>query len=115
MIELQVENIKCGGCASGIRKGLLSDARIKDVNVDVEQGRISVEMSAESAAQDDSIRDELAAALLKMGYPESGSAEGIKEAKATAKYIVSCAIGRGENRINKQSSCRWPEKYRGPE
>lgn len=100
-IELQVENIKCSGCASSIRKGLLSDARIKDVNVDVEQGRISIEMSDDSAAQDESLRSELAAALLKMGYPESGTAEGLRAAKAKAKSFVSCAIGRVDNMVNK--------------
>lgn len=101
MIELQVENIKCGGCASSIRKGLLSDARVKDVNVDVEQGRISIEMSDDSSAQDEATRNELAAALLKMGYPETGTAEGIKAAKAMAKSFVSCAIGRVDNMVNK--------------
>ncbi len=100
MIELQVENIKCGGCASSIRKGLLSDARVKDVNVDVEQGRISIDMSDDSSA-DESTRNELAAALLKMGYPETGTAEGIKAAKARAKSFVSCAIGSFDNMVNK--------------
>jgi copper chaperone len=101
MIELQVENIKCGGCASSIRKGLLSDTRVKDVNVDVEQGKISIDVSANSSAADESIRNELAAALLKMGYPESGTAEGIRAAKAKAKSFVSCAIGRVDNMVNK--------------
>lgn len=101
MIELQVENIKCGGCASSIRKGLLSDTRVKDVNVDVEQGKISIEMSEHSSEQDESTRSDLLAALLKMGYPESGTAEGIKAAKARAKSFVSCAIGRVDNMVNK--------------
>jgi len=101
MIELQLENIKCEGCASSIRKGLLSDARVRDVNVDVEQGKISIEMSADSSEQDESARSELAAALLKMGYPESGTAEGIRAAKAKAKSFVSCAIGRVDNMVNK--------------
>lgn len=102
MIELQVENIKCGGCGASIRKGLLSDARVKDVNVDVEQGKVSIELSDEgSSAQGELIRGELAAALLKMGYPESGTAEGIQAAKAKAKSFVSCAIGRVDNMVNK--------------
>lgn len=101
MIELQVENIKCGGCASSIKKGLLSDTRVRDVNVDVEQGKISIEMSNDDSAQDESARNELAAALLKMGYPETGTAEGIKAAKARAKSFVSCAIGRVDNMVNK--------------
>jgi copper chaperone len=39
-------------------------------------------------------RDAIAAHLLKMGYPESGSVEGIKAATAKAKSFVSCAIGK---------------------
>jgi copper chaperone len=32
--------------------------------------------------------------LLKLGYPESGPAEGIAAAKAKAKSLVSCTVGR---------------------
>lgn len=97
-IELQVENIKCGGCASSIRKGLLADKRISEVDIDVELGKVCVQALVE---QDESIRAELASMLLKMGYPESGTAEGIKAAAAKAKSFVSCAIGKVDNMVNK--------------
>lgn len=87
---IEVENIKCGGCASSIRKGLLEDARVTDAQVDVESGKVSIE--APEAA-----RDELALSLAHMGYPEVGSVEGMKAAAAKAKSFVSCAIGRIDN------------------
>ncbi len=86
-VEIEVENIKCGGCANSIRKGLLEDARITAVEVDIENGRIVFE--GDEAARDDAVNK-----LLKMGYPEKGSVEGIKAAAAKAKSFASCAIGR---------------------
>ena len=90
----EVENIKCGGCASSIKKRLLEDARVSDVTVNVDKGIVSIEAAAEAC-------DDWRAALLKMGYPESGTAEGIAAAKAKAKSYVSCAIGKVDNAVNK--------------
>ena len=92
--QFSVENIKCGGCASSIKKSLLEDGRISAVEVDVENGQVSIEASEDAC-------DEWRAALLKMGYPESGTAEGIAAAKAKAKSFVSCAIGKVDNAMNK--------------
>ena len=86
-VEIEVENIKCGGCANSIRKSLSEDTRIKSVEVDIENGRISLD--SDSTARSDAIKR-----LLKMGYPEKGSVEGIKAATAKAKSFASCAIGR---------------------
>ena len=93
-IEISVENIKCGGCASSIKKGLLEDVRITDVDVNVEEGKVLIQSEADA-------RDEFCARLLKMGYPESGTAEGVEAAKAKAKSFVSCAIGRVDNMMHK--------------
>lgn len=93
-VSISVENIKCGGCASSIKKKLLEDERISAVDVDVEKG--VVEIKASELAVDD-----WTAALLKMGYPESGTAEGMAAAKARAKSFVSCAVGRIDNAMNK--------------
>ena len=84
---IDVENIKCGGCANSIRKGLLEDQRINQVEVDIEGGRISID-------GDEAARGEIASKLAHMGYPEVGSVEGMKAAAAKAKSFVSCAIGR---------------------
>ena len=84
---IAVENIKCGGCASSIRKGLLEDEQVSEVDVDIEGGTVTVE-----GPTDD--RDRVALKLARMGYPEVGSVEGMKAAAAKAKSFVSCAIGR---------------------
>ena len=84
---IEVENIKCGGCANTIMNKLNKLDGVEQVSVDIEAGRVSVE------ANDDS-REQLVQTLLQSGYPEKGTAEGIKAAKAKAKSFVSCAIGR---------------------
>ena len=61
---------------------------------DIEKGIVAIEAKEEAKA-------DWAAALLKMGYPESGTAEGLEAAKARAKSFVSCAVGRIDNAMNK--------------
>ncbi len=87
LYEITVENIKCGGCANSISSKLASLEGVQSVDVDVENGVVRTEAI-------ESMRDALTASLLKMGYPESGTAEGIAAAKAKAKSFVSCAVGR---------------------
>ena len=65
--EITVENIKCGGCAHTITSKLNNMDVIESCQVDVE---------------------------ITLGYPESGTAEGLKAAKARAKSFVSCAVGK---------------------
>ncbi len=86
-LSIQVENIKCGGCANSIKKRLMDEARVSTVEIDVENGIVSID-------GENLDRDAIAAHLLKMGYPESGSVEGMKAATAKAKSFVSCAIGK---------------------
>ncbi len=89
---IAVENIKCGGCANSIRKGLLEDPHVDEVSVDIETGQVAIE-------GDESVRDDIAAKLAHLGYPEVGSVEGMKSAAAKAKSFVSCAIGRIDNAV----------------
>lgn len=84
---IEVENIKCGGCANTIETRLGKLDGVSAVQVEVDQGRVTVEAG-------DADRARLAEALLRSGYPEKGTAEGIKAASARAKSFVSCAIGR---------------------
>ena len=85
--QLKVENIKCGGCASSIRSKLEAMDGVEKIDVIVEDGTVNVEAA-------DSTREAVTAGLLKLGYPEAGTAEGIAAAKAKAKSFVSCAVGR---------------------
>ncbi len=86
---IAVENIKCGGCASTIKNKLTELEGIKSVVVNIEAGEVEIDA-------DEQQRSSVADRLLKLGYPEKGSAEGIKAAAAKAKSFVSCAIGRIE-------------------
>ena len=85
--EITVENIKCGGCAGTIIKRLNELDVVSDCQVDVESGKVTI-------TGDESKRETASALLLKLGYPESGTAEGLKAAKAKAKSFVSCAVGK---------------------
>jgi len=86
-MRIEVENIKCGGCAGSIRKGLMGLDGVAAVDVDIEGGVVEVEA-------DDGLRPEIARKLAAMGYPETGSVRGLKSAGARAKSFVSCAVGR---------------------
>lgn len=84
---LDVENIKCGGCAHSIVSKLSLIKGVQKVEVDIEQGKVHFDA-------DDGIHDQVKAELLRMGYPEKGSVEGLASAGAKAKSFVSCAIGK---------------------
>lgn len=86
--KLQVENIKCGGCANSIGKKLSSLEGVSDIVVNIEAGEVSF-----VAESDDQI-EEVKHLLEAMGYPEQGSSHGIASASAKAKSYVSCAVGR---------------------
>ena len=85
--RFEVSNIKCGGCANSIDKALRADPRVTGVEVDIDKGLVSVQAS-------DDARETLRAELLRLGYPEAGSAEGLQALAAKGKSFVSCAIGR---------------------
>ena len=85
--ELSVENIKCGGCANTITTRLNALDAVSDSQVDIENGVVTITADESSKAQ-------VAQLLLKLGYPEKGTAEGLKAATAKAKSFVSCAVGR---------------------
>ena len=87
--EVSVENIKCGGCANTIRTRLEKLDGIDSVTVDVESGRVTVD-------GDGNMRQNVIERLASLGYPETGSVEGIRSATAKAKSFVSCAVGRME-------------------
>lgn len=84
---ISVENIKCGGCANTITSRLNKMDVVDSCEVDIESGVITVN-------GDLSYKSEVAQLLLKLGYPESGTAEGLKAATAKAKSFVSCAVGK---------------------
>ena len=85
--DISVENIKCGGCANTITTRLNALDIIDSCEVDIDTGIININ-------GDESSKQEVSQLLLKLGYPESGTAEGLKAATAKAKSFVSCAVGK---------------------
>jgi len=86
--SIEVENIRCGGCANTITKKLSAIEGIENIDVAIDEQEVTID------GKDASIRHNAVAALLKMGYPERGTVEGIQSLKGKAKSVVSCAIGK---------------------
>jgi copper chaperone len=88
MTQIQVENIKCNGCATSIKNNLLKIAHVDSVVVNVEDEIIQYEGKAN--------RDEIINRLAEMGYPEKGN----NNFTSKAKSFVSCASGKIQNAIH---------------
>ncbi|CAL2104040.1 Heavy metal transporter [Tenacibaculum sp. 190130A14a] len=86
--EVYIENLKCGGCAATITKGLSSIKGVDEVKVDVEKSLVSF-------SSEESLLSEIKEKLSKLGYPEVGDKNTIMH---KAKSFVSCAVGR----VNKE-------------
>lgn len=80
--QIEVENIKCGGCVNSIRTALLKIEGVANVTIDKEIETITIESSQE--------KEVFVAALSKLGYPEKGKNTVLKKAKS----YVSCAVGK---------------------
>jgi len=82
---LQIQNLKCGGCAATIRKGLEQLNGISAVHVDNDQSTVSFTYNKEAnyyAAQKK---------LTHLGYP---LIEDDNSLLTKARSYVSCAVGR---------------------
>ena len=90
--SIQIENIKCGGCVNSIRRTLASLNGVFGVSIDIESGEVTIDHT------DEVIREQLAAKLLSMGYPEVGTVKGFAALKAGAKSYISCTIGRMDSK-----------------
>lgn len=86
-LQIEIENIKCGGCERSILNGLATIDGVSSVSVDRDQQTVHM-----VAAPD--LRDAVVDKLRSMGYPEKGSVSGLNAGLANAKSFVSCAIGR---------------------
>ena len=84
---VNVDNMKCGGCANTITKSLENIAGIRDVHVDIDKGLVSFD-------GDSSLYTDAVQRLDQLGYPVQGTASGLHGAVEAVKSYVSCAIGR---------------------
>ena len=87
-VTIEVENIRCGGCAHTITKKLMSLDGVNSVDVAIEDQIVTID------GNDESDRLTYIAALYAMGYPEQGSVEGMTALTEKAKSVVSCAMGK---------------------
>ena len=83
---IQIENLKCGGCAATIKKGILGIDSVEEVDVNVETSEVKV-------AHGKDVIDTIKEKLSKLGYPETGDKNTVLH---KAKSFVSCAVGRLE-------------------
>jgi copper chaperone len=79
---IQVENLKCGGCVTSVKKALKTVEGVHEITVDLESGMIEVSGHAD--------RVQLIEKLAGLGYPEVGNNNLLSKTKS----YVSCAIGK---------------------
>ncbi len=82
--EINIENLKCGGCANTITRELSAMKGVDEVSVDVENSLVKFNAP-------ETIFNLVKEKLSKLGYPEVGSANNVLH---KAKSFVSCAVGR---------------------
>ena len=85
MTNIEILNLKCGGCANSIKKSLEQIEGVGTVSVDLETSMVAVETT------DEAVLEAVKSKLSNMGYPEVGDANTVLH---KAKSFVSCASGR---------------------
>ncbi len=82
---IQIQNLKCGGCANTITKNIVVLGGITNVTVNVEESTVT--FNYETEAQLVEVKEK----LKTLGYPEDGATNSLG---SKAKSYVSCAIGK---------------------
>ncbi len=82
---LEIQNLKCGGCANTIITRLKALENVSDVTVNNENDIVSF------AHMNDNDLQEATTLLSKLGYPIVGENNPLTK---KAKSFVSCAVGR---------------------
>ena len=85
---LELENIKCGGCANTLMRALHSYKELKDASVDQATGIVRF------SHPDEFRLTGLKRKLHNIGYPVKGSVKGLEKAAVAAVSYASCAIGK---------------------
>lgn len=84
MKEVVIQNLKCGGCANTVTKGLEKLDGISNVQVNVEESKVSFESAQEDLSA-------VLQRLSELGYPEESEANSFLK---KSKSVVSCVVGR---------------------
>ena len=85
MTTVEILNLKCGGCANTVKKGIIVIEGVNEVDVDVETSKVTID------SEDELVITLVKKKLARMGYPEVGDSNTIVH---KAKSFVSCATGR---------------------
>ncbi len=85
--SIEIQNLKCGGCANSIKKGISKLTEVSSVDVDVENALVKIEAA-------ENLEDSLKTELARLGYPAVGENNPLG---SKAKSFVSCAVGRMSN------------------
>jgi copper chaperone len=85
---LELENIKCGGCANTLMKALHAYKEIQEPSVDPATGIVRF------SHPDEFRLTGLKRKLHNLGYPVKGSVKGLEKAAVAAVSYASCAIGK---------------------
>lgn len=83
--SILVQNLKCGGCAHTISTKLATIENISNLQVNVDESKVSFEYSNEEDAF------KVKETLKNLGYP---SIEDANSFSSKAKSFVSCATGK---------------------
>ncbi|MEZ4778149.1 MAG: heavy metal-associated domain-containing protein [Flavobacteriaceae bacterium] len=82
---IEIQNLKCGGCAKTVIDTLSKVANISNIAVDVEKSMVS--FSSEETTNLPMVEKKLS----EIGYPPMGSKNSVV---TKAKSFVSCATGK---------------------
>jgi copper chaperone len=85
---IAVDNLKCGGCENTIKTALKKMKGVEKVFINTESGEVNVVHDAGVT------RHMITRTLKSLGYPETGTTEGLDALLTNAKSFVSCATGR---------------------
>lgn len=85
MTIIKVLNLKCGGCANTIKKGIVTIEGVNEILINLNTSEVSIDASDELVIQQ--VKEKLSS----MGYPEVGDSNSMLH---KAKSFVSCATGK---------------------
>lgn len=85
--EIKIANLKCGGCATTIKKELLELDGVNEVKVDNDNDAVTVTYT-------EGIREAITQRLHKLGYPEATEKNGLL---LKLKSYSSCMMGKINN------------------
>lgn len=84
-VQIEIQNLKCHGCAHTIETQLSKIKGVSKVNVDNNTNMVSIDL------MDTDQLSTIIESLAKMGYPALGEDNNLS---LKAKSFVSCAVGR---------------------